>query len=77
MGSLEEQDSSGFQVVSSSMAVEKLMGIHQGATFWMPGKPGSDPLPHPCRPSIVNGLCDKVHSTSFSVSQHMMTVLWS
>lgn len=56
MGSFEEHDSSGFQVVSSCVAVEKLMGTHQGATFSMPGSPGSDPLPHPCSPSIVNGL---------------------
>lgn len=62
MGSLEEQDSRGFQVMSSSVAVEKLIGTHQGATFSTPGMPGSEPLPQPCTPSIVNGRCKTTKS---------------
>lgn len=61
MGSLEEQDSSGFQAMSSSVAVEKLTGTHHGATFSTPGMPGSPPLPQPCTPSIVNGRCSAEH----------------
>lgn len=57
MGSLEEQDSSGCQVISSCVAVAKLTGTHQGGTFSTPAIPGSNPLPQPSTPSIVNGRC--------------------
>lgn len=57
MGARLAQVSRGAQRVSISLAVLKLMGIHQGAIFFSPEIPGWLAVPQPSTPSIVNGLC--------------------
>ena len=49
----------GAQWASMSVAVLKLMGIHQGATLCLPGMPGSLAVPQPSSPSTVKGLCSR------------------